>query len=186
MTFAADSMMEFGSRRLIFRPLTTNDVRNHYVVWMNDPEINQYLETRFHDQTMETCLSFVQKMNEDSTQNLFGIFEMTSLTHIGNIKLGFINRHHQTAQLSLVIGDKSFWGKGFATEAIARVSTWGFQHLGLRRIEAGCYDNNLGSLRAFLKAGFSVEGYRRKNIVFKDGVIGGFWMSLLRDEYKQE
>lgn len=40
----------------MFRQFTTNDVRSYYVDWMNDPDIEQYLETRFYAQAMESCL----------------------------------------------------------------------------------------------------------------------------------
>ena len=102
--------------------------------------------------------------------------------HICNIKVGAISQIHNSGILSLFLGEKSCWGKGYATEAIAAVTRWGFLERGLRRIEAGCYDENLGSLRAFLKAGYSVEGFRRKSYVFEGRPIGAFLMARIIDE----
>ena len=42
----------------------------------------------------------------------------TTDKHIGNIKLGPINWIHRYGDISLLIGDKDYWGKGIATEAI--------------------------------------------------------------------
>jgi ribosomal-protein-alanine N-acetyltransferase len=121
-------------------------------------------------------------MNSDRTSHLFGIFEKDGNGHVGNIKLGFIKERHASGQLSLVIGEKSCWGKGYATEAIRAVTVWAFDELGLERVEAGCYDQNTGSLRAFLKVGYSVEGYHRRSVVLDGARTGSFWLGILKGE----
>lgn len=175
-------MTALTSERLLFRKLTKADVSERYLGWLNDPDVNQYLETRFSSQTRDTCEKFVVDMEQDPASHLFGIFNKKTLEHIGNIKLGFINTHHQSGQLSLFLGEKSCWGKGYATESIKCITKWGFEALGLERIEAGCYDANIGSLRAFLKAGYSVEGFFRNSIFFNGRRIGGFWLGIIRSD----
>jgi ribosomal-protein-alanine N-acetyltransferase len=175
-------MTTITSERLLFRTLSKEDVSDRYVNWLNDPAVNQYLETRFFLQTRETCEKFVSDMEKDPASYLFGIFDQVTLDHIGNIKLGFINPHHQTAQLSLFIGEKSCWGKGYATESIRSITRWGFDQLGMERIEAGCYDSNMGSLRAFLKVGYSVEGFFRSSTVFNGKRVGNFWLGIIKND----
>jgi [ribosomal protein S5]-alanine N-acetyltransferase len=175
-------MNEVVSERLQFRLLREKDVTSRYVGWLNDPDVNRFLETRFVQQTLDSCREYVSKVETDPLSHLFGIFDKKTLEHIGNIKIGFINEHHKSAQLSLFIGEKSYWGNGYATESIRRITVWGFDELELERIEAGCYDNNVGSLRAFLKVGYSVEGYFRGSLVSGDRRIGGFWMGMLRTD----
>ena len=179
-------LVECKSKRLILRILTPVDVSLKYVEWLNDPEINQYLETRFHTQNIDSCIEFVQNMHSNKSDFLFGIFLRDSDFHIGNIKLGFVNPNHKSAQISLFIGEKEQWNKGFATEAIKAITLWGFQELGLEKIEAGCYEQNLGSLRAFLKVGYQVEGFFRKHILLADKRYGSFWLGILPEELKQE
>ena len=174
-------MKTVTSERLIFRTLTKEDVSEQYVGWLNDSEINQFLETRFSEQNLETCEQFVTQMQNDSNSFLFGIFSKESNVHMGNIKLGFINNHHGSGQLSLFIGEKSQWGKGLATESIETITKWGFDELSLKRVEAGCYDNNMGSLRAFLKAGYAVEGFFKSSVIFKNKRIGSFWLGITND-----
>ena len=176
-------MTELSSERLLFRTLTEHDVTERYVAWLNDPEVNRYLETRFALQTLDSCSQFVAAMNRDPNSHLFGIFEKHNDRHIGNIKLGFIKPHHGSGQLSLLIGEKSCWGAGYATESVRRLTGWGLTELGLERVEAGCYDENLASLRAFLKVGYSIEGYFRKSVAIDGRRIGCFWMGILRSEF---
>jgi RimJ/RimL family protein N-acetyltransferase len=50
------------------------------------------------------------------------------------------------------------WGRGIGHRAIALVCRFAFQQLNLNRLTAGCYARNIGSARAFEKAGFKREG----------------------------
>lgn len=176
-------MKHFTSKRLLFSPLGQGDVTERYVNWLNDPEVNRYLEIRFSQHTLESCSAFVNETNNDPNSHLFGIFDRSDGLHIGNIKIGFINNHYSSGQLSLFIGEKTHWGKGVATEAIMAITNWAFDELALVRVEAGCCDENTASLRAFLKAGYTVEGYFRKNTVVDGRRIGGFWLGILSDEF---
>jgi RimJ/RimL family protein N-acetyltransferase len=168
--------------RLHLAPLTVADVSDAYVGWLNDPAINQYLETRLSPQDHASCAAFVAATAADPQSHLFKIVRQDSKAHIGNIKIGPVNAHHGAGALSLLIGDKASHGQGYATEAIAAVTDWAFGTLGLHRVEAGCYDANLGSLRAFLKAGYVVEGFFRQARVDAEGRrVGMFWMARLND-----
>ena len=174
--------MTIESERLFLRPLTEQDASQKYADWLNDPEVNQYLETRHSPQSRQTCVEFIQKTNQDPSSHLFGIFMKEDGRHIGNAKLGFVNPHYGSAEYSLFIGDKSTWGKGFMSEVTRMIATYGFQTLGLERIESGCYEGNLASLRVLLKTGFTVEGFLRSSLVSNGRRCGCFWLGLLKHE----
>jgi RimJ/RimL family protein N-acetyltransferase len=149
-------------KQIYLRDVRLTDIDRGYLRWMNDPEINQYLESRFHVLTHQDLEAFVTKMQTDPDNAFFAIVVRDADKHIGNIKLGPINRMHRTADIGLVIGEKSYWGRGIATEAIQLVAEYGFGALNLHKLTAGCYSTNPGSARAFEKAGFSREGLRRE------------------------
>jgi [ribosomal protein S5]-alanine N-acetyltransferase len=90
-------------------------------------------------------------------------------THIGNIKIGSIVASNKSAELSYLNGDKSFWGQGYATEAINLCVDYCFETLGLYKIQVGCFETNIGSRKALLKSGFELEGRLRKRILTIDG-----------------
>ncbi len=175
-------LKQITTPRLLLRPLSPQDVREKYVGWLNDPQVNQYLETRFEVQTIDSCLAFVNLINADQNSHLFGIFDLEKSLHIGNIKLGPIHPRHKWGDLSLFIGEKLFWGHGLATEAISAVTFWAFTSCGLEKVEAGCYAENIGSLRAFLKCGYSVEGYLRNHVQINDRRNGCFRLGISRSE----
>lgn len=175
-------MTEIKTVNLKLRPLTQDDVTESYVSWLNDIETNKYLETRHEKQTIKTCKEYVTHSNNSPNTHLFGVFLKDTKQHIGNAKLGFINTTHKTGQLSLFIGEKKFLNKGFATEVVRALTVYAFVDIGLKKVEASCYEENIGSLRAFLKAGYVVEGFMRSNVVCQDRRLGCFWLGILENE----
>ena len=176
-------MSEIATPRTYLRRLEHTDASAKYVAWLNDSEVNRYLETRHTFQTLEGCRDFIRKCNADPGSHLFGIFLKDTGQHIGNVKIGFINTQYQRGQISLFIGEKQFWGQGFSSEVVRAVTAFGFDRLGLHRLEAGCYDANLASLRVFLKAGYVVEGFMRDQVILDGLRIGCFWLGVLACEY---
>lgn len=85
--------------------------------------------------------------------------------------LGAIGLHlvaaHRRADLGYWIG-LSHWGRGFATEAGLAVLDFGFDTLGLNRIEAHCFVGNRASARVLEKLGMRFEGTLRHHVL-KDG-----------------
>lgn len=143
--------------RLMLSGLMPEEVSDAYVDWLNDPEINRFLEVRHARQDLVSTRAFVESINGSDHSVLFAMRLKKDGRHIGNIKLGPVIRAHSRADIGLMIGDREAWGKGFATEAIAAVTRHAHEDLGLAKVTAGIYASNLGSIAAFLKAGFVEE-----------------------------
>lgn len=144
--------------RLCLRDVYPSDVNERYHAWMNDREITKYLEVRFRPHSIENILSFVKRLDGNPDEILLAICLHDQGRHIGNIKLGPINHIHRRGDISLFIGEKDYWGKGYATEAISLLKEFAFMELGLRKLTAGAYAANKGSINAFLRNGFEIEG----------------------------
>ena len=97
---------------------------------------------------------------------MLGIFLREDGRHIGNIKIGPVVTRHARAELGYLIGDRSEWNKGFASEAIREVVRYGIEELGLAKITAGIYETNIGSAKALLKAGFKLEATISSHVIF--------------------
>ena len=160
---------DIAGDRIILTALDESFVTDRYLRWMNDPEVTRYLESRFSAQTLEGLASFVDRMRASPDNYFFAIVERATGEHWGNIKLGSLNGHHQSASVGIVIGEPSAWGKGVATEAISLVTDWAFGTLGLVKLTAGSYGVNVGSIRAFEKAGWIVEGRQAGQVMLEDG-----------------
>lgn len=130
-----------------------------YVAWLNDPRMNRYLESRYATHDEASVRGFIAACLANPDVLFLGVRQCELGRHVGNIKLE-INRPHNRAEVGILIGDPEVQGRGVGTRAIQRVVEIARTQLGLRRLTAGCYASNKGSERAFLKAGFLLEGSR--------------------------
>ena len=170
------------SERLLLRPVELTDVNDTYRSWMNDPVVMQYTESRFQTHSLEQIRQYVLSVQADESSCFFAIVEKKTGKHIGNIKIGHIHPVHRHADVGIILGDKTCWGKGYAAESLRLVAGYARQSLQLHKLMAGIYANNIGSIQAFLKAGFVAEG-RFACHWFCDGeYVDGLQMGLLLEE----
>jgi spore coat polysaccharide biosynthesis protein SpsF len=168
-----------------YRLIAEEDCAPRYVEWLNDPEVNRYLETRWEEQNLASVKAFVHSMVNDPSSYLFGIFVDSGRRHIGNIKLGPINSLHGFADISYFIGERDCWGKGIATDAIGAITRFGFERLALHRVQAGLYASNVGSARALERSGFRREGCFREKARTAEGREDVYQYAILADEWKR-
>jgi ribosomal-protein-alanine N-acetyltransferase len=178
---AAKNLLE--TDRLYLREVRVSDVNENYYRWLNDPEVIRFLETRYIPRSLENIRSFVERMDGRTDEVLLAICLRDKDRHIGNIKLGPINWIHGVADISLLIGEKDCWGKGYAPEAIALVCRHAFTTLNLRKVKAGCYAINLASKRAFEKIGFRVEGVLKGEVMIDRHPEDVFLLGLLATDF---
>lgn len=163
------------SSRLYYRTLTAQDAEGNYQHWLHNPVVNQYLEVRHNPPTLDELKQFITQNNASADNLLLGIFLSEHHQHIGNIKIGPIDWRHQRAIIGLLIGEPSCWNKGYASETIQVMTQYCIEHLKLNRVMAGCYQANIGSYRAFKKAGYVEEArqakYWRRGLTYEDNII---------------
>lgn len=138
------------------RKLELSDINNTYCSWLNDPEVNRYLESRFTKWDIEKLTNYYMKNNSEGL--FLAIIDLTEKKHIGNVKLSIIDKKNSSTGLGIMIGDKNYWGRGIATEVIKIVTDYCFSQLNIHKITAGAYEDNRASINAFIKNGFIIEG----------------------------
>lgn len=158
--------------QIYIREIEYSDVNESYYNWMNDPEVNRYMETRHSSQTIIEIYNFVKKIKEDTNSILFAICD-NSDKHIGNIKIGPINPIHKKADISFFIGEKSYWSKGCTYEAVSLVKEYAFDVLKLHKLCAGVYENNIASVKMLERNGFKIEGIKKK-----EGLVDNKWSDI--------
>ncbi|MEJ7695373.1 MAG: GNAT family protein [Candidatus Limnocylindrales bacterium] len=88
-----------------------------------------------------------------------------------------------TASFGIAIGDLELWGRGLGTDAVNAIVDFAFGELRLERVMLDTDAENHRAQAAYRKAGFVVEGRRRRHW-FGDGAYGDdLLMALLRDEW---
>ena len=143
------------------KPIEENDINHEFVDWLNDAEVMNFLgisKTLSH--TLESTKKWVGKTNQDSDKRLWGIFGLEG-DLIGHLRLD-IEWTWGVCTINIGIYNKKFWGMGIGTEVINLATNFAFNHLNMQKVEAGVLEGNTGSLKAFQKAGFKIEGIREK------------------------
>jgi RimJ/RimL family protein N-acetyltransferase len=92
---------------------------------------------------------------------------------IGSCSLSNLSVTHRRAELGYII-DPERQGNGYASEAARTIIQFGFQELGLHRIEATTAPNNVGSSRVLEKVGMTYEGLARDHLL-----VRGEWRDSL-------
>ena len=171
-------------KNIYLRSLSLKDVTQNYLKWLQDNEVNYFLETRHEKQSLKKIKTFVSLCNNSDVIYLFGIFTKSDI-HVGNIKLGPIKKNHSLASISIFLGNKKYWGKGISHDAINALTNFSFRDLALNKLTAGMYSNNVYSIKAFEKVGFVKEGLRFKHYKLESNFTDIVELGLLREEYKK-
>lgn len=93
--------------------------------------------------------------------------------------------YHNRAELGYAIYDDAHKNKGYMSEALKAVIRYGFEHMGLNRIEALVGPENVPSLTLIHNMGFLKEGILREHYVKNDVAEDSVAFALLRKDYKQ-
>jgi RimJ/RimL family protein N-acetyltransferase len=87
------------------------------------------------------------------------------------------------AELGWVV-DPAHEGKGYATEAVREVIRICFEELGMRRVTAGCFADNVGSRRLMERLGMRRETHARRDALHRSGRwLDGMSYAMLADEW---
>lgn len=77
--------------------------------------------------------------------------------------------YRRSAELGYWLAE-DYWGKGMMTAAVRQLCAAAFDAFDIVRIHAEPYADNAGSRRVLEKAGFTLEGVKRRS-VWKNGVL---------------
>jgi len=81
--------------------------------------------------------------------------------------------------------DPAYVGHGYATEAAAEVLRICFEDLGLRRVVAGAFADNVASLRLMSRLGMRIEGRAVRGSLHRDlGWVDQIEAAILADEWR--
>jgi len=154
-----------GGRKVRLRPIREEDLAR-IVRWRNDPQILSRLLSH-RKLTIEKQREWFAKLPGDESKRSF-IIETLDGRAVGQGGFGSIDAHSRTAELGVMIGERSEQGRGYGSEAVRLLAEYGFGGLGLHRIQLRVLEGNDRALGIYRKLGFRDEG-RLREAIFKDG-----------------
>lgn len=176
------------TKRLVLRDIEVRDITSEYIRWLNDPEVNKYLEIRFVHQTKEKVQEYVQSALEDTRNKMhFGVYDKGGRRLVGTVTLPHIDWNHHFADISFVIGHPEAYEKGYATEAVHGVIYYVFRMCKLEKLYGGYYQGHEKSANVFRKNGFQIEGrILKKFIDYKNQRVDHIIEGLLSNDFKPD
>ena len=171
--------------RLFLEPLSLKHLSQSYTNWFNDEEVCRYNRHNAGGYTIEKTKSYIKSIENRSDIKVFAIIEKISSLHIGNIAIQKIDYQNRHADISIIIGEKKCWGKGYAKEAYRSIFAYGFKTLKMHKLYIGTSQENIAMQNVAKSLKMSFDGVLRdqiyKNNKFSDILI----YSILVDEFEK-
>lgn len=171
-------------KQIILRELEPSDI-SRLNMWRNDKILIDQLGNNFRYIAQDIDKNWYQHylQNRDKAIRL-AIIHTNNNEYIGNVNLTDIHPINASAEFSIWIGEKNYWGKGIGTTATKMMLEHGFNQCNLHRIYLTVLKNNETAVRLYQKVGFKIDGVHRQAI-FKNGTHHDLVaMSLLKPEFQ--
>lgn len=127
------------------------------------------------------CLEFL-KYNKEKTSIFFDVY-LNNGKFIGKIVLQDIDWSNKCGSIGMVIESSNNRGSGYGTEAGQVLLNYGFNRLGLVRIEADTEEYNIGGQRSLEKIGLIYERREKNTGLFNGKTCDKLFYGILRDEF---
>ena len=101
---------------------------------------------------------------------------------VGHISIFSIQAKDRHATIGIALG-REHLGQGYGSDAMRVIVGYGFRELGLHRIALSVAEFNQAGIRAYEKAGFTVEGRRREHVLHDGRWYDDVLMSVLDREW---
>lgn len=173
------------TERLILRRMKPSDLADVFD-YAKRSEVSEFLLWYPHDELAFTrrYLKIVDTKYKRGEFYDWAVVNKADGKMIGTAGFTRFDIFNNTGEIGYVLNSE-YWGRGLAAEASRAVITFGFEVLGLRRIEAKYMTENTSSRRVAEKCGMSEEGILRESVYAKGKYVDVAVASILSDEYKK-
>ncbi len=177
-------MPTLGTERLLLRPMKVSDCFDMYD-YAKRQSVTRYLTWSPH-YDIEYTKEYLQYIVNHYRLGDFYDWAVV-LRDEGRMigTCGFTRFHFQNdaAEVGYVL-NPDYHGKGYATEAVRAVLSFGFENLHLHRIEAKYIVGNDASRKVMEKCGMKFEGVRRGEMLIKGAYRDIGVCAVLKEEFE--
>jgi RimJ/RimL family protein N-acetyltransferase len=164
---------ELVGPRVLLRRFEVRDVAA-VLAYASDPEVTRHLEWDAYDDAA-TAEAFIRSTHAGgSTWIARAIVLRASDAVIGGADLRVVSPRDRRGEIGYGLA-RAHWGHGYASEAAGLLLRYGFDRLGLVRIEALCSVDNERSVRTLERLGLRREG-RLAQYRWKQGAPRDHWL----------
>lgn len=172
--------MIMGKKSYI-RLMEMEDIK-YKVAWFNDDIVRNTLNVDYPISMVGTK-KWLANVSTNHTRKDFIICDQVLDKPIGYCGLVNIDFRNQKAESYLGIGDKQYWGKGYASEARRLILDYAFEHLSLNKVYSYVWEENEAMIHINKSVGFKIEGTLRDDVFYEGEFRDKHIMGVLKDEY---
>ncbi len=173
--------------QLVLRPPTDDDL-DRLLAWRNHPDVARWLLRTVVDP--DTYRAAWRASSDDpwdhSVVAVVGEEVVATVSLEVRDGMGQLLEGNPAPGSEGLLGylvDPAHHGRGYATEAVRAILDLAFDDLGLRRVTAGCFADNVGSWRVMEKCGMRREQHGVRDSWHADlGWIDGYTYAVLADD----
>ncbi|MNI08161.1 putative ribosomal N-acetyltransferase YdaF [compost metagenome] len=150
------------TERLHLRKMKVSDSSSLYKIW-SDPAVTKFMNVSCFTNENQAIdmINLLENLYHENKAIRFSIILMESNEIIGSCGYNSLDFENAKAEIGYDIA-KSFWGRGYASEAIRSLLDYAFSTLNLNRIEAKVEPGNANSIKLLQKLDFTFEGSLRQ------------------------
>jgi RimJ/RimL family protein N-acetyltransferase len=152
---------------IFLKELKETDFTEEYVSWHSSDHTVFYSGSN-RVFTRENLLEEFRRGKNENNIFHYGIFSNADTKLIGVLKLGVVNWSNLSSDMIVFIGDRDYLGKGLAVKAIEQGNKIAFKTHKLRKLFGGMYYENIASVKAYLNAGWIIEGVLKDHFLHND------------------
>ncbi|MDD5127174.1 MAG: GNAT family N-acetyltransferase [Dehalococcoidales bacterium] len=136
-----------------------SDARDDYT-WQTDSEMARLdATTALRISFEEYLVEYSYLLNHPAGVNRHFSVEIADGKHIGNCGYYNIDAEKGEAEMGIMIGDRSYWDRGYGTDAVRALLDHIFRETAMDRVHLKTLDWNFRAQRSFVKSGFKSCGY---------------------------
>jgi|APSaa5957512535_1039671.scaffolds.fasta_scaffold03665_8 [ribosomal protein S5]-alanine N-acetyltransferase len=180
--------MKINGKNTYSVPFDTSHLDNpKYFEWVNDIEVMKYIGRAEYLKPIEfeKVREYVEGLWKNKYCHFFALYNLIDDEFVGTTKINYIDDAGlatSTADIGIMIGDREYWGKGLATDAIYSISKYAFDVLGVRKLTAGAISENIGVIKAFTNNGYKQEANLRKKLLISGVYMDHVLLGCFNDE----
>jgi len=169
--------------RLVLRPVRMSDAEDMYE-YSRDPEVARHVLWDAHRSIHQTreYIRYLLRQYRNAAPSTFAIALRDSGKVVGTIGFMWVQTDNRSAEVGYSLS-RAYWNQGLMSEALRAVVEFGFEKLGLNRIEAQHECDNPASGRVMQHAGMCHEGTLRQRIYNKGRYVDVDLYAILRSDF---
>ncbi|QFG00644.1 N-acetyltransferase [Psychrobacillus glaciei] len=173
------------TERYLMRSIEISDANAVFHYFSKDEVTKYYDLDTFTD--VDEAIQLIENWQKRFVSNAgirWGIATKDENKIIGSCGYHCWEKEHFKAEVGFEVTPE-YWQQGVMAEVLPHVIQYGFEEMGLFRIEALYDPENTASKKTLEKAGFIYEGTLRKSSFEKGRFCDASVCSILKDEYKK-